>query len=50
MANEDPGGLISAAIGAVNEGKTADAQALALVAIATAINQLAIVVGNSQAI
>jgi hypothetical protein len=48
MASEDPGGLISAAIGAFNEGKTADAQALALVAIATAINQLAIAVDNAQ--
>jgi hypothetical protein len=41
MADEIPGGAISAALGLYSEGNTAEAQALALVAIASALNQLA---------
>jgi hypothetical protein len=42
----DPGGLISVAIGEYNQGNPAEAQAMALIAIATALNQFADVVEN----
>jgi stage V sporulation protein SpoVS len=46
VADEDPGGAISSALGQYNGGNTAEAQALGAGAIASALNQLARVVEN----